>query len=245
MKSMKFVGYDDRLPMRLLKREILSDARMPLDDSLQTFTAPDDVDSIVGALRERAPRLVVLSLPGPYHLPPFYNVAVDGRITRRDIDSLDPPRDLEEMAEELRALPERTLVDIVDPIWEEGVIAARFMFVSSAEQHLEAGIRCQPREIGLPGAGPSVHLALEGFRPESLAVAGETVPRDLLEGVVAILSAMSEHEHGLLYLAQLGDYPTLEMAFHPRRGVIVIDLDWPVQWAPDAPANHEGERIHV
>lgn len=230
MKSLMFTGGDDGRPMRLVKRGILLDAGLPIDDSLHTFTAPAEVSQIVDHLGGHLPQLLVLSLPGPYHLPPFYSVDAQGRVNRRDIDGAPPPQDLTALAAELRQLPDGTLIDLVAPLWEDGVVAARFMYASEREQRLEAGVRCQPREIGLSHAGPSIQWMLDGFLPVSADSVGGAPTPELLDAGVHLLRCMADHADGMRRLAEVAPYPTLEMAYHPRRGVIVIDLDWPAQW---------------
>jgi hypothetical protein len=235
LKHSKEIQVDSNLPFKLQKRELLQKLGFPLDTSLLIpIKDHEKIPQILLKIKKEKPILIGIHLkPMPTYITPFFIFRND-KIEHRDEFGNIKIVTLEEMLKKIKdyfLYSQKSWIEITNLIWSPTTITGRIIYFSALEQLIEIQKGVMPDQLGnekekLPYFTTNLFL----FQlPNDFArkISSSGFKKEEIEKVI---SSLRQHKRKFEALKRIANLPTLEFGYIEKRGLIVVDIDWPTQY---------------
>jgi len=232
----KDISIDPELPFRLQKSQLFKKLGFPIK---KTVPIPVNRKTKIRAvfakfMKENLPFLIVTS-PKPMLtcVPPLFKVNTEDIILYRDVYKNIESISSREIFLKIEELPQKSWIEFTENIWGGNTIAGRLLYASAEEQVLEI-----QKGVEIPDLGndrmisPYFSMTLSFFEHNNSNNYRKTMSLSGFKrtDVQKIIDSLRECARGFESLRKIGRFPALEFGYTNKKGLQVIDVDWPRQW---------------
>lgn len=224
------------LPVKLQKRELLEKLAFPVDNNrVIPIYNTEEIRAVFVEYLAQVPFLIGMHLkPMNSFITPFFFIEED-LIQYSDESGKRIISGQEKMFDIIQDFTSRNCwVEFVHSIWGPATIVGRLIYFSPKEQLLEIQKGVVPRELGNnrekhPYFSAELHYLSRSFQKQAVLYGSSSgISPTIIDSIIHVLR---KHEYAFEVLRQVADLPTLEFGHTKLGKLIVIDIDWPSQYA--------------